>query len=409
MDELLFLQRIQHHAASAIQRAYRKYKRMEYWKEFLVKSAAVVKIQRVARGFVTRRLVRRWFARRNHMVVIVQSLVRRYLARKHARILREIYDCAALIIQKVFRGVLTRRALRLQRLHRAAAMIQRLWRGAVGRARADRLWVNRCATKVQRLGRGMLDRLRSQALRKELNGAARQLQRHFRGLQARRVRNRLLWERDLDQRRMLIKVLFAEFYYWSQEAKRWRSILDRERIDEKCAPATILSRNLSFLELTRRRVEDLMQQCRSAREQIRVLEFDFLALQKERRLVSPRAVEQGWALELDKYVLQYRSRVTNAKLDYLFGPNLELSRIRERKEALEAQQAEALRMARAVEKWREEELSAMWKVRHALPAARPGLTDPAQRDNEIRWRTMKRQKQMRVAEEKRKWTLRFYT
>ena len=61
--------------------AWRRYVRMCYWHSFLIKGKAAIVVQRIARGFVTRLLVRRWYWTKSMLVMKIQACVRRLLER----------------------------------------------------------------------------------------------------------------------------------------------------------------------------------------------------------------------------------------------------------------------------------------------------------------------------------------
>lgn len=156
---------------------------------------------------LARLLLRRWHARRAHLVRSLQCLFRGWAFRRRLAVTLRREHAAALRVQRVWRGVAARRRLRLGRLHAAATMVQRVWRGARVRARTDRLWMAKHvraratrlpltrtrspshartqATLLQRMMRGLLARRRVRALRSELAAAATEIQRRYRGMRVR--------------------------------------------------------------------------------------------------------------------------------------------------------------------------------------------------------------------------------
>ena len=92
----------------------------------------VLLIQKITRGFITRRKRRRFFA-----AVKIQCCYRRYIARKTVAGIRQIRrEQASIIIQKIARGYLGRKAYKRCWSSRE---IQRVWRGFTGRQKVKEL------------------------------------------------------------------------------------------------------------------------------------------------------------------------------------------------------------------------------------------------------------------------------
>jgi len=138
LENLAYLERLEHRAAAVVQRAFRRFMRMIFWRKYLVATKAATSIQRCARGYIIRRLVRQWVARRESLVTKAQAVIRGKLARDAAMRSRKFDEAAAADVQRVFRGYMIRRRARSGRRERAAIKLQAVWRGAVGRSRADR-------------------------------------------------------------------------------------------------------------------------------------------------------------------------------------------------------------------------------------------------------------------------------
>ena len=143
MDELYELERVHTMAARVIQKVFRSYLSAQFWKEFLVKVKAALSLQRLVRGMITRELIRLWYIRRNYLVGLMQSALRAYLTRKVWKTVVQWESFNASKIQQAARGFIARRIAREMQLAIASTRIQCLWRGICGRAEADRFWLDR--------------------------------------------------------------------------------------------------------------------------------------------------------------------------------------------------------------------------------------------------------------------------
>ena len=102
METLFEIERRQVVAAIRVQRAWKKYLRLKFWKEYLINVAAATRIQKIVRGTVVREFVRRWYKRKVFLVILSQSILRGSLVRKHWRVqvrvaLRDLSDSAGSI------------------------------------------------------------------------------------------------------------------------------------------------------------------------------------------------------------------------------------------------------------------------------------------------------------------------
>ena len=71
MEILFEIERKQSFAAIVIQRAYKRYLRLKFWKEYLIKVKAATSIQKIVRGVVAREFVRRWYRRKLFLVCTI--------------------------------------------------------------------------------------------------------------------------------------------------------------------------------------------------------------------------------------------------------------------------------------------------------------------------------------------------
>ena len=87
--------------------------------------------------------------------------------------------------------------------------------------------------KIQKLVRGHLSRKHTRKIRAVTEATVLKLQRGFRGMAARERRSRLLWERDMNNRRMEISSMAADHEYESRLVRRLRKKAKRRNYDEQ--------------------------------------------------------------------------------------------------------------------------------------------------------------------------------
>ena len=184
-----------------------------------------------------------------------------------------------------------------------------MWRGVVSRARADRMWLNKQVILIQRIARGHLGRKRYKKMVMRADSSIRLLQRVYRGMMARNIRSEKLWKRETSERTALVVMLRNEDEYLSGKVAGQRK-------------KTLQG---DFENRLRRARQDLDK----ARDEVYGSEFDYLGFVNERRAVSPRAIKQGFTDALDKNIEDWRQRVTDAKVDCIFGKELTLRRTQE--------------------------------------------------------------------------------
>lgn len=222
-------------AATRIQRLYKHYYRRKRFRQMTLQLQGVVKIQALARGVLARRFVAEWYARRSVMVLAWQNIIRRMLSNIRWRRRLALEQGAASKIQAAARARAGRQRARATKVNLAALRIQCLWRGSVDRARVDRLWLGALATRIQGLVRVMVAKRVVGRTRRIRNGAARSIQRNFRGTVARKVMVGLIWARSMERRRDFLRVLAAE-EEWEREnmeikQRRSRRMMLEEKLE----------------------------------------------------------------------------------------------------------------------------------------------------------------------------------
>lgn len=313
LENLAYLERLEHRAAAVVQRAFRRFMRMIFWRKYLVATKAATTIQRAARGYIIRRLVRQWVARREALVTKAQAVIRGKLARDAAQRARKFDEAAAADIQRVFRGHITRKHWREGRRERAVVKIQAAWRGAVGRSRADLEYLHQQAVIMQAAVRGYIQRQKYRRDMQDFASAACRIQALFRGYMSRMLRNELLWQRETGSRQQWMAMLRAEENWVDREIQRRVKARAKENLETQIA----------------RRQHEWAKAC----DEVMLFEYDLLSLHNERIKLSPRAIQQGWATQLKDDVDQHRKWVTKAKARALFLTARSLRTLKQRKQA----------------------------------------------------------------------------
>ncbi|RYH28850.1 hypothetical protein EON65_10615 [archaeon] len=372
LHEFYELQRRENKAVLRLQQFWRKIRRVRAWRKAVHAMFCVVKIQKIIRGWVARRFVARWFIVRNRTAIIWQSTVRKHLSNVHLRP-RQMYERKmATHIQCCARRMIARHRVVSVLRNLAATRIQALWRGVVDRVLADRLWLDNKVIPIQCAARRMVAKNKFSGHHNVLNQAALLIQRKFRTILAARKVGNILHEREMRYRMSLIRMLTAEEEYFIQRINRLMSRVIKNEVREKAQQSLV----------------SIQQQEKLIFEK----ENEFIETKRQAEIVSPRAIEQGFRDQLLQTADTVRKEITQLKCAHLFDLSMAMH---ENDEAFEhaVQEIEELADNRAkVAKWREQEYE---DRRHLNYHKEQAL----------------RRKQMReaVAEERRKWQVRFYT
>jgi hypothetical protein len=370
MGNLFELNRREVQAAIVLQRGWKRTLMRRFWKLRIYQMLRVKMIQAAARGFIARRLVADWYKERLRLAIQWQARCRGYLRIKHAKLRFAEERAACPPIQRLIRGFLGRRRFTYLRRSLAALVLQRLWRGCVGRTESDRRWLNPRAAVIQKVVRGMLGRMAMDTGKAEKADMASKIQRSWRGFFARRARNVKLFDRETKYREAVVAGLSAEMSYFLEQYESKQRQFRRKKLEEK-----------------QEALEDVQS---LAHEKIRSLEISHTELNRQRRLVSPRAIQQGWREELVKNIEEHRQQITAAKLEALFTTSLKLEKIKEEK-AKRLEDLEHLRwQCDKYNEWREEEIQ-----------------DGLDRENRHHHDEDAKRKQQRIAHERRSWQVRW--
>jgi hypothetical protein len=372
LENLAYLGRLEQQAAVLIQRAFRKYHRLVFWKKWLRATQAAITIQKCARGYIIRKLIREWIKQRESLVTKAQSIIRGRIARDVVRREKSYLAASAMDIQRCFRGFLFRYHARADKREQAARKIQALWRGVRSRADSDRMYLDTHVVTIQRAARGWIQRLRFRKSFRDLSYAATRVQALFRSFQARSERNELLWDRETRSREMWMSMLRSEQRWVDSEIERRVKARAREAVDEQ----------LKVAEL----------EWRKACDKVALYEFDLVSLENERVKLSPRAIQQGWAVQLRQDVEQHRDWVTESKAKALFEAGARHRALSQRRSREDEVAQELLSERRDLENRWVDERNALWR-----------------RLNERRWASEQLELAKRAADEKRRWRIVHYT
>ncbi|CAM9676395.1 unnamed protein product [Ectocarpus sp. 6 AP-2014] len=359
-------------AATRIQRLYKHYFRRKRFRQMTLQLQGVVKIQALARGVLARRFVAEWYARRSVMVLAWQNIIRRMLSNIRWRRRLALEQGAASKIQAAARARAGRQRAHATKVDLAALRIQCLWRGSVDRARVDRLWLGALATRIQGLVRVMVAKRVIGRTRRIRNGAARSIQRNFRGTVARKVMVGLIWARSMERRRDFLRVLAAE--------EEW----ERENMEIKQRR----SRRMMLEE----KLEAAAEAEAAAHAAVFELENNEQELKTQRMMLSPRALQQGWKEELDSNIGQHKEWITKRKLEAVFEASLPARELEEQVERRDWLFSERKRQAARLARWRDTEMAEIFD-----------------REARKRFDDQHLQNRHKVADEKRKWAVQHVT
>jgi hypothetical protein len=373
MDDLFELQRLHSGAAIRIQKAYRTYLAMQFWKNYILKVKAVIKIQRIARGMISRAMLIIWHMRRWHLTTVVQAVARACITRTVMKTI-DIYEHnAVILIQKNIRRYLGKKRHWKYKYHQAAIHIQQLWRALIGRARSYKVWMNNKVILMSCLIRGHIGRVRFKIIHKAMLSAAQIVQRYFRGSLARTRRNTLMWERETRGRDGILHILATEAEQTQFTRDRLERILANKGWDGKIA--------------------DLAKKVKNGYAEVRQFEYDYLELKRERSRLSPRAVEQDWGSSLDNDIREHRGYITQKKIEVLFEDGLLLRRMEEARAKNRRRIDDAQAELNEIGRWRQAELKDMFS-----------------RESRNKWGSnFALEKRRAVADQKRKWRVKYYT
>ena len=298
LDAIFYVQAKEDQAAKVIQRFFRRSRVILPWRRAVQMVKRVISIQKVIRGFVTRKWVATWIRRKIRYVTNWQAFIRRYLNNKHLRPILAWESECVISIQRIVRGKLGRIRHRKVLLNMCAARIQILWRGVVARAQVDRLWLNKQVIPIQTAVRRLIAKRRCSGIRRELDTAALSIQARYRVWKAVTSSGDRLYNREMQNREDTITELRLEEEYCSELLLKLSNRL--ERID------------------LRHKVKHAAEEFEHASATIHQLEKDTVETRRQKEILSPRSIQQGWAKDLEGTQYRMQQDLIRRKLDCIF-------------------------------------------------------------------------------------------
>lgn len=321
MQEQMELDRLEQKCAIIIQRSVRKYMRIAYWKRYLKMQKAATDIQKSFRMFRSKKWLQHYLKNRHGAAVKVQAYFRGVYSRKMFRELLIEREISALDIQRVFRGALFRRRLTRRKYVINATKIQAIWRGAKARAQADWMYFSQNATFIQKHVRRWLKRKLFLQEYWEQKRAASIIQTITRGYVARRRRNQVLWDRDLEERQRWTLRLQAQSQYYDKASRSFGIERAGKNYSAKIAEAkaawSMVSQEV-LSTLNNNILNDSRNLGKQMNDRLALAEYDLVNLENEKGNLSPRGLSQGWGRQLQVDSIQHRKIVTEIKSTALF-------------------------------------------------------------------------------------------
>lgn len=298
LDRIFDKERQEHEAATRIQKWWKKFKRLVPWDFIVSRMLAAARIQRMVRGVITRVWVAKWFNSRSKVVTKIQANIRRYQSNKRTKPRLALEQKQALQIQRIVRGKIGRLRWSRIRWDIAAQRLQALWRGVVARAQCDKKWLDRVVVPIQQMARKFSARHYVEKVRKEVNAAAMVIQKKVRSRQSCQKLTRKLIAREIEYRMDSISMLTADEEYWQEKIGKIITRLMQKDMRAKAEEA-----NLAYHQ-------GLLDVYNS--------ENDYVEMMRQKEILSPRAIMQGYYQELNRNCIDLRDKLTELKKDVLF-------------------------------------------------------------------------------------------
>ena len=366
------IERVEDEAARVIQRAYRNLAKLRPLKYAVYVAFQVRKIQKVIRGWCTRKWLGAWYFKRFNLTIQWQANFRRWRSNKYWGIQSSLELRSVTLIQRRFRGWLGRARFREKQWGIAAVRIQCMWRGITARARCDKMWLDGIVIPIQVLMRKYIAKTFVNNMNADLDDAALKIQQRFRMSRAEDKMGKTLYKREMNYREDVISMIVAEEEWAAEQLVKMAGRMGKSTLKEE-------------LEQEATTMHDQF-------DEIYDIENEYMETQRQREILSPRAIAQGWVVELDKKIVSLRDQITNYKLDSLFHKCLKVS-ILENKLELKVREVEEMAAVRM--KWAD-----FRKMENADRVEREYVNSVA---------NFRKDRKQKIADEKRKWQVRYST
>lgn len=298
IENLFDRERIENEAATKLQKAYVHSCVVAKIRNVVKGMLAAVKIQKMFRGIITRKWTSLWVRRRTDLITQWQSRVRKWYVNKHNRPVIEHERLCAIKIQKIVLGRLGRCRWTRIRQDKAAERIQVLWRGVLARSRSDRIWLNKSVIPIQCKARALVSKMRYKSILEELSDAALVIQRCFRSwFSLKKLANRL--RRREDAYREFTGAKLATEEEWCEDMLiKLGARLKKRELDKK--------------------IRTVVADYILSADAIHKLSNDLIETTRQKGILSARAIEQGWLADLTGQVQEMRADLTKSKLKFCF-------------------------------------------------------------------------------------------
>lgn len=290
LDRIFDNERKEHDAATVIQKWWKRFKRLVPWDNVVRCMLAAARIQRLVRGAIVRKWVAKWYNSRNKVITKVQANIRRMLSNNVTKPRLALEQVMAVRIQQIVRGKIGRLKWLRKRWNIAAAHIQAVWRGVVGRAQCDRKWLDKIVVPMQKLARRVSAKRYVEQVRVELNAAAMIIQKKIRSRQSCQKLTKKLLVRENEYRMDSISMLTSEEEFYQEKIGKVVSRLVKKDVKGRAE-----------------RASDAMQ---AILADVYNAENDLIEMSRQREILSPRAIVQGYFQELNANVIDLRNKVS---------------------------------------------------------------------------------------------------
>jgi len=298
LEKYFEIQRKENAAAKVIQKSWRRTRVLLPWRHAVVCQKMAQRIQKHIRGVLTRKWVAEWYMTRNSIVISWQAHSRRYVSNLHLRPVLALERASAVKIQRIIRGRLARVKCFWLLRNVAATRIQCLWRGVVGRLFTDKLWLQKTVIPLQSMYRRRLALKRYDGIKKEYNGAVLKIQKTFRNWYSRQRMGDRLFDREMGYRLDNIRMLTSE--------------------EELCQEFLTKSMERLVKNELKQKAEKAMRALIDCEGDIFMKENDLTEFRRQSEILSARAKEQGFDVELEKNIEDTRNELTELKFKYIF-------------------------------------------------------------------------------------------
>lgn len=320
------------------------------------------------RGSKARSWVKVWRRKREYHIPRCQSMVRRRFERiKWERILLTMHTSAT-CIQKSVRRFLARRLIHRLRRNNAALSIQMFHRMTMLRIRVLYRFDRKSAVVIQTAMRSKLARASVANRSIEMNDAAIQIQKCWKGHLARVLRSDILTSKCSVELRHHVLMLGTEIEYYKT---------DLQKMEEKSRDEELL---IEVEDAKKAYAETTMNLSTSAQNSIE--------LTRMKANMTPASVAEGWEDQVDQSLRYERTMETEMKMDIVLNLGMHL-KLSQRK----------LKESKAKTKSLEERIGKLQKERRTLRDRLQGY----ERERSKREAALNHRKA--IADEKRKWKI----